>query len=79
MCCISARLNLSHGPSIPDYLVVDDVVLAHIAFERGTLERLATLVQSITPLDLNEQEDEEPESISALREVRLDLDFEYDS
>ncbi|SJL09728.1 uncharacterized protein ARMOST_13109 [Armillaria ostoyae] len=53
------------------YLVTDEAILCHIAWERGSLRRLAALVQSITPQDLNEREEEEPESVSALREAAL--------
>jgi hypothetical protein len=53
-----------------DYLITDDAMLCNHAFDRGCLEKLSVLVQSITPLEMQvDHEDEEPESISCLREV----------
>ncbi|KAF9030867.1 ARM repeat-containing protein [Hymenopellis radicata] len=53
------------------YLVNDEMFMSQIAFARGALERLTTLLKSITPLDLNEREEDEPEAVSALREAAL--------
>ena len=53
-----------------DYLITDDAMLCNHAFDRGCLEKLSILAQSITPLEMQvDHEDEEPESISCLREV----------
>jgi hypothetical protein len=54
-----------------DYLVTDDQQLCKSAFEQGSLEKLASLAKSVTPLDQqSEWEEDEPENISCLREVR---------
>ena len=54
-----------------DYLVNDDTALCLAAFDRGCLEYLAALIQSISPAEPAppEWEEDEPESISSLREV----------
>jgi len=54
-----------------DYLVNDDTALCLAAFDRGCLEYLAALIQSISPAEpaSPEWEEDEPESISSLREV----------
>ena len=54
-----------------DYLVSDDAALCHLAFERGCLDHLSTLIHSISPLEplQPEWEEGEPESLMALREV----------
>lgn len=55
-----------------DHLVTDDATLCHTAFLRGSLEKLANLVQSITPLENHTEWDEdESESVSCLREVGI--------
>jgi armadillo repeat-containing protein 8 len=55
-----------------DYLVNDNAALCHAAFDRGCLEYLAALIQSINPHEpaSPEWEEDEPGSISCLREVR---------
>ena len=61
-----------HIPPIVDYLVSDNKELCQLAFDRGSLKKLAELVKSITPSDAPPGWDEdEPESISILREVRM--------
>ncbi|KAF9053450.1 hypothetical protein BJ165DRAFT_1591247 [Panaeolus papilionaceus] len=53
------------------YLVADDVSLCHTAMDRGCVENLANLLWFINPPDAGtnpEWEEDEPESISALRE-----------
>jgi hypothetical protein len=54
-----------------DYLVNDDTALCLAAFDRGCLEYVAALIQSISPTEpaSPEWEEDEPESISSLREV----------
>lgn len=52
--------------------MTDDATLAQLAVDRGALTKLADLVKFITPTEPSasgEWEDEEPESISCLREV----------
>ena len=63
-------MNLTWG-MLTDYLVNDDTALCLAAFDRGCLEYLAALIQSISPAEpaSPEWEEDEPESISALREV----------
>lgn len=59
-------------PLIPylGYLVSDDPALCQNANDRGSLEKLADLVKLITPLGKpSEWDEDEPESISCLREV----------
>ncbi|EIW84663.1 ARM repeat-containing protein [Coniophora puteana RWD-64-598 SS2] len=52
------------------YLVSDHKELCREAVERGTLDRLAALVKSITPLDRDpDLEEDEPESTVMLREA----------
>jgi len=64
-----------------DYLVTDDAALCHAAFDRGCLEHLGSLIQSIAPIEPAPPvwEEDEPESISCLREVRdpASLHFSY--
>jgi len=57
--------------NVTDYLVNDDAALCLAAFDRGCLEYLGTLIQSISPPEQAsaEWEEDEPESISCLREV----------
>lgn len=50
--------------------MLDDHVLCHVAFDRGCLRNLSSLLESITPIELNADEEDEPENICALREVR---------
>ncbi|PPQ80190.1 hypothetical protein CVT24_006586, partial [Panaeolus cyanescens] len=53
------------------YLVADDTSLCHTAMDRGCVENLANLLWFINPPDATafpEWEEDEPESISALRE-----------
>lgn len=54
-----------------DYLVSDDAGLCHLAFERGCLDHLSTLIHAISPVEplQPEWEEGEPESLMALREV----------
>lgn len=56
------------------YLVSDDSKLPLKATDWGVLTKLSNLVKAVTPtqppLD-EEEEQEEPESVSALREVRI--------
>ena len=63
-------MNLTWG-MFTDYLVNDDTALCLAAFDRGCLEYLAALIQSISSAEpaSPEWEEDEPESISALREV----------
>lgn len=61
--------RITYVPS--DFLVTDDQQLCHTAVVQGSLDRLAALAKSITPLDQqSEWEEDEPENISCLREVR---------
>jgi hypothetical protein len=64
-------MNLTWGGMSTDYLVNDDTALCLAAFDRGCLEHLAALIQSISPAEpvSPEWEEDEPESISSLREV----------
>ena len=53
-----------------DNLIADHKEMCKFAFERGSLDKLASLVKSITPSEKTvEWEEDEPESISCLREV----------
>ena len=54
-----------------DYPVNDNTALCLTAFDRGCLEYLAALIQSISPAvpASPEWEEDEPKSISSLREV----------
>ncbi len=55
-----------------DRLITDDSTLCNAAFERGTLEKLAAVVQELTPEESKiEWGEDEAESASLLREVRL--------
>ena len=55
-----------------DYLVSDDKDLCQLAYERGSLTKLADTVKAITPSEATAEWDEdEPESISCLREVSI--------
>ena len=60
-----------------DYLVNDDASLCLAAFDRGCLEYLAALIQSISPPEpaSPEWEEDEPESNFCLREVGRKLSF----
>ncbi|KAF8967241.1 armadillo-type protein [Flammula alnicola] len=55
------------------YLVSDDAALCHAAFDRGCMEYLGALIQSITPPEPAppEWEEGEPESVQSLREASL--------
>ena len=54
-----------------DYLVANDNQLCQLAFDRGSLSKLAALVKSITPTEkASEWDEDEAESVSCLREVR---------
>ena len=59
------------GKISTDYLVNDDTALCLAAFDRGYLEYLAALIQSISLAEpvSPEWEEDEPKSISSLREV----------
>ena len=63
------EINL--GKISTDYLVNDDTALCLAAFDRGYLEYLAALIQSISLAEpvSPEWEEDEPKSISSLREV----------
>lgn len=53
-----------------DYLVTDHRLFCQLAYERNCLVQVAQLVNSITPLESHTDLDEdEPESVSRLREV----------
>lgn len=55
-----------------DYLVSDDKDLCQLAYERGSLTKLANLVKSITPSEASgEWDEDEPDSMSSLRAVRV--------
>lgn len=55
-----------------DNLVADEKDLCQLAYNRCSLTRLATLVKAITPSETSTGWDEdEPESVACLREVRL--------
>ena len=57
-----------------DYLVHDDQSLCLAASDRGCLESVAALVREITPPEaVEEWGEDEAESLSALREVHLNL------
>ncbi|EPQ57852.1 ARM repeat-containing protein [Gloeophyllum trabeum ATCC 11539] len=57
---------------ILSYLVTDDRELCQLAFERGSLSKVSDLAKQITPLEKSSDWDEdEPESISCLREAAL--------
>jgi hypothetical protein len=64
-------MNLTWREFSTDYLVNDDTALCLAAFDRGCLEYLAALIQSISPAEpaSPEWEEDEPEIISSLREV----------
>ena len=64
-------MNFFVGNVSTDYLVNDDTTLCLAAFDRGCLEYVAALIQSISPAEPAsiEWEEDEPESISSLREV----------
>ncbi|KAF9545167.1 hypothetical protein CPC08DRAFT_823953 [Agrocybe pediades] len=59
------------------YLVTDDAALCHAACDRGCLDYLSSLIQSIHPPDadpesgIDQWEESEPESMSLLREAAL--------
>jgi hypothetical protein len=54
-----------------DYLVADHAALAFSAYERGCLTKLAAVLRDITPVAPRaEWEEDESESVAALREVR---------
>lgn len=54
-----------------DYLVTDHRTFCQLAFERNSLVQVANVITSITPLEKTEFEEDEPDSVSRLREVRL--------
>lgn len=55
-----------------DNLVADHKELCKFAFDRGSLDRLGALVKTVTPSEKTvEWEEDEPESISCLREVNV--------
>lgn len=61
-----------------DHLVSDDKDLCQLAYDRGSLTKLADTVKAITPSDATAEWDEdEPESISCLREVSLHVVHRY--
>ncbi|KAJ7743916.1 armadillo-type protein [Mycena maculata] len=54
------------------YLVTDNTTLSFSAFERGCLGKLAAVLQEVTPLTPRaEWEEDEPETVAALREGAL--------
>ncbi|CDO73638.1 hypothetical protein BN946_scf185014.g108 [Trametes cinnabarina] len=54
------------------HLVSDNRVLCQLAFERNSLAKVATLINTITPTEkVPEFEEDEPESVSRLREAAL--------
>ncbi|KAF8163814.1 armadillo-type protein [Crassisporium funariophilum] len=57
------------------HLVTDDATLCQLAFDRGCLEFVAALIKSINPPEpvSPEWEEDEPDSISCLREASLTL------
>jgi hypothetical protein len=70
----TVRLSLHSYALILDHLVTDDSALCHTAIERGSLEKLANLIRSITPLENSEEWDEdESDTVSSLREVSIPL------
>jgi armadillo repeat-containing protein 8 len=53
-------------------LVEDNKDLCHLAYDRGSIAKLATLVKSITPSEPSispNWDEDEPDSISSLRAV----------
>lgn len=57
-------------------LVTDDKELCELAFQRGLLANLAQLITNITPSEkTTEWEEDEPESISCLREACILFPF----
>ena len=53
-----------------DHLVADHRTFCQLAFERNSLNHVGQLVNAITPVEKpTEEEEDEPESISRLREV----------
>jgi hypothetical protein len=67
-----SRQHRTRACFILNHLVTDDTQLCQLAVDRGSLEKLANLAKSITPLDVESEWDEdEPESISCLREAAL--------
>ena len=65
------RYRLFKYSNVPlDHLVCDEKDLCQLAFERGSLTKLASLVKSITPSEASPGWDkDEPESVARLREV----------
>lgn len=58
------------------HLVTDDKQLCKLVYERGALTKLSALLKSITPSDPPPEWDaDEPESLSALREVSNSSSF----
>ncbi|TFK46722.1 ARM repeat-containing protein [Heliocybe sulcata] len=54
------------------YLVTDDRELCQLAFERGSLAKVAELAKQVTPnVTTPEWDEDEPQSISSLREAAL--------
>lgn len=55
---------------VTDHLVSDNRVFCQLAYERNSLNQIASLVNSITPTEKSsDYEEDEPESVSRLREV----------
>ena len=67
----SGELPLAESSFVQDDLVMDNNLLCQLAYERGCLDKVASLLLSISPPEKPPEgfEDEEPESICALREV----------
>ena len=73
MRCFSAHSS-SHQNRLIDYLVTDHRAFCQLAFERNSLVELAHLITSIIPPEkTTEFEEDEPESTSRLREVRVGI------
>jgi hypothetical protein len=61
---------------VADYLVADHAALAFSAYERGCLTKLAAVLRDITPVAPRaEWEEDESESVAALREVAILVSF----
>lgn len=59
---------------VADHLVSDNRVFCQLAYERNSLNQIANLVNSITPTEKSPDfEEDEPESVSRLREVSSHL------
>ncbi len=60
--------------SVADHLVSDNRVFCQLAYERNSLHQIANLVNDITPTEKSSDfEEDEPESVSRLREVSSHL------